>query len=79
MTGSKRVMTPNFLSENEIALRIKFIWMIRTSFAIMGLLFHKVSVIFNTLLPMLGKMLYINVAKFPARTSEHIVSDTSEL
>jgi hypothetical protein len=43
-----------------------------TSFAVMRLFFHKVSVIFNTLLPMLSKTLYTSAVKFPASTSELI-------
>jgi hypothetical protein len=43
------------------------------------LFFHKVSVIFNTLLPTLRKTLYTNVVKFPAATSEHITSGTKKL
>jgi hypothetical protein len=33
--------------------------------------FHKVSVIFNTLLPTLSKTLYTIVVKFPSSTSKH--------
>jgi hypothetical protein len=39
---------------------------------IMRLFFHKVSNIFNTVLPTLSKTLYINVVKFPASTLGHI-------
>jgi hypothetical protein len=36
-------------------------------------IFHKVSIISNTSLSTLNKILYTNVAKFPALTSEHIL------
>jgi hypothetical protein len=61
-----------FFSEDVIAITMKITWMIHTSLAIMSLFFHKVSVIFNTLLPTLSKTLYTNVLKFPASTSERI-------
>jgi hypothetical protein len=67
------VMTPVFLSENVIAITVKFTWVIHTSFAIMRLFFHRVSIIFNTLLPLLSKMLYTGVVKFPASALEHII------
>jgi phosphate/sulfate permease len=35
--------------------------------------------IFNTILPALSKMLYTNVVKFPASTSQHITSGTKKL
>jgi hypothetical protein len=38
-----------FFSENITAITMKFTWMIHTAFAVVGLFFHKVSVIFNTL------------------------------
>jgi hypothetical protein len=65
-------------SENVIAVTMTFIWKIHTSFAIMRLFFRKVSVIFNTLLPVSSKTLYTNV-KFPASTSEHITCGTRKL
>jgi hypothetical protein len=51
---------------------MKFIWMIHTSSAIMGPLFHEASTIFSTLLPVFSKMLYTKVAKFPASTLKHL-------
>jgi GMP synthase PP-ATPase subunit len=71
MRGSMKVMRPSFVSENVITITMKFTCMIRTSFTVMRLFFHK-TVIFNTLLPLLSKMLYINVVKFFASTLEHI-------
>jgi hypothetical protein len=63
----------NFVySEKLIVIIMKFTWTIHTSFAIMRLFFHKVSVIFNTPLPTLSKTLYISAVKIPASTSEHI-------
>jgi predicted membrane-bound mannosyltransferase len=50
-----------------------FIWMIHTCFANMWLIFQEVSIIFNTLLPTLSKMLYTNVVKLPTSTSEHFM------
>jgi hypothetical protein len=38
----------------------------------MRLFFHKVSIIFNTLLPTMSKTLYANVVTIPASASEHI-------
>jgi hypothetical protein len=52
---------------------MKFTLMIQTSFAILRLLFHKISTIFNTLLPTMCKMLYTNVIKLPSSTLEHIM------
>jgi hypothetical protein len=51
---------------------MKFTWMIRTSFAVTELFYHRISVIFNTLFTTMSKTLYTNVAKFPASTSEHL-------
>jgi hypothetical protein len=65
-------MPPIFVSENVIAVTVKFTWMIHTSFEIMRILFHRVCAVFNTLLPTLNKTLYTSVVKFPASTSEHI-------
>jgi hypothetical protein len=59
----------SFSSENIIALTTKFTQMFHTPPAIMRLFFHKVFIIFNTLLPMLSKMLYTGVVKFPDSTS----------
>jgi hypothetical protein len=70
---------PNFFSENLTAITMTFTWMIHTSFAIMMLFFHKVSIIFNTLLLTLSKTLYTNVVKFPDSSLEHITSDTTIL
>jgi hypothetical protein len=53
MRGGMKVMPPIFFSENG--------WMIQTSFAIMRLFFHKVFIIFNTLLQILSKTLYTSV------------------
>jgi hypothetical protein len=50
-----------------------------TFFAVMRLFFHKVSVIFNTLLSVLSKMLSTRVVKLPVSTSEHITSSTRKL
>jgi hypothetical protein len=69
----------DFFSENVIAITIKFTWIIHTSFAIIRLFLHRVSVIFNTLLPVLSKTLYTNVVKFPSPTSELITSSTTKL
>jgi hypothetical protein len=69
----------SFFSGSEIAITVKFTWMIHTSFAIMGLFFHNVSIICNTLLPTLNKTLYTSVVKFPASTSEHITGGTRKL
>jgi hypothetical protein len=70
-------MLPNFFSKNVIAITMKFTWVIHTYFAIMKLFSHKVSVVFNTNLPTLSKMLYNSVAKFPASLCEKPVDDTS--
>jgi hypothetical protein len=51
---------------------MKFTWMIRTSFAIMRLYFHKVFILFSTFLPVLSNTLYNSAVKLPASTSEHI-------
>jgi hypothetical protein len=72
------VMPPIFFSENVIALILKFTWMIHNSFAIMRLFFHIVSIIFDTVLPVLSKMLY-TIVKFPASTLEHIMSGARTL
>jgi hypothetical protein len=58
----------SFFSENIIALTTKFTRMFHTPPAIMRLFFHKVFTIFNTRLPMLSKMLYTSVVKFPDST-----------
>jgi hypothetical protein len=79
MRGSMKVMPPVFSSQNVIAITMKCAWMIHTSFAIMGLFFHKISVTFNTLLQMLSKVLYTSVVKFPASTLEHIMKTFSSL
>jgi hypothetical protein len=50
---------------------VTFTWKIHTYFALKRLFFHKIF-IFNTLLPNLGKTLYISVVKFPASTSQHM-------
>jgi hypothetical protein len=47
--------------------------MIHTSFVIVRLFSHNISVIFNTLLPTLSKTLHTSVAKFPTSTSEHFM------
>jgi hypothetical protein len=41
------------------------------SFVIVTLLFHKVSIIFNTLLPMLRKMLYVSIVIFRLNFGVH--------
>jgi hypothetical protein len=69
----------SFLSENVMAIRVKFTMMIHISFATMWLFFHKVSVIFNISLTTLSKMLCTSVVKFPASTLEHITNGTREL
>jgi hypothetical protein len=71
--GGTKVMLKVFFLEHVIAITVKFTWMIQISFAIMRLFFHRVIVIFNTLLPTLTKTLYTSVVKFPALTSEHIM------
>jgi hypothetical protein len=53
-------------------------WMIHIYFAIIRLLFHRVSVIFNTLLPTLSKTLYAKV-KSPNSTSQHITKTLFQL
>jgi hypothetical protein len=65
MKGSTKAMPPIFFSENVIAITMKFTWMIHTSVAIMRIFFHKVSIIFNTLLPMLSKMPLHSCCKIP--------------
>jgi histone-lysine N-methyltransferase SETMAR len=42
-----------------------------TSFAIMRLFFHKVSIIFNKILPTLSKTLHTGVVKFPPQLGAH--------
>jgi hypothetical protein len=54
--GIWEVMSATFFVENIIAITVEFTWVIHTSFAIMRLLFHKVTFIFNTILPTLNKM-----------------------
>jgi hypothetical protein len=65
--GSTKGMPPICFSENATAIKMKSTWMIHTSFAVMKPFFHKVSIIFNTFLPM-----YTNV-KFLALTLEYIM------
>jgi hypothetical protein len=72
MRGGTKVMPSIFSSENVIATTMKFTWMIHTSFAIMRQFFHKVTIIFNTLLPTSNKMLYTSAVKFPSSTLVHI-------
>jgi hypothetical protein len=79
MTDGTKAMAPIYFSENIIAITVKFTWMIHTSFAIMRLFFHRVSVIFNTLLPTFSKTLYTTVVKFPILTFEHIMKTVSIL
>jgi hypothetical protein len=74
--GVVRSNASRIFSGNVIALTVKFTEMIHTSFAIIRLLFHKDSVIFNTLLATLSKILYAHVVKFPASTLGHITSGT---
>jgi hypothetical protein len=66
-------------SENVIATTMTFTRKIHTSFISMRIFLHKVSVIFNTLLPTFSKTLYTRVVKSPASTSEHITSGTMKL
>jgi hypothetical protein len=62
-----------FLTGNVTVIAMKFKWMIHKSFANMMPFFHKVFVVFNTLLPALSKTLYTKAAKLPASTHhEHI-------
>jgi hypothetical protein len=77
--GQYKSNASNFFSENVVAITVILKRMIYTSFAVMGLFFHKVFIIFNPLLPTLVKMLYIIVVNFPALTSEHITSGTGKL
>jgi hypothetical protein len=65
-------MPPIFFSQNVIAVTTKFTWMNLIHFAIMRPFFHKVFVIFDTLLPKLSTMLYAKVVKFPVLISEHV-------
>jgi hypothetical protein len=58
-------------SENLIAIKMKFTRMIHTYFTTMRLFSQKVSVIFNTPLPMSSKTLYTNAAKLRASSREH--------
>jgi hypothetical protein len=55
---------PPFSSGNIISITMKFRWMFHISFAIMRLLFDKVSIVFNALLPTLSKTPYSSVVKF---------------
>jgi hypothetical protein len=66
--GTKRSGTKimPFFPENVTAITIKCTRMIHRFLAIKGLFFHRVSVIFNTLLPALSKTLHANVVKFPS-------------
>jgi hypothetical protein len=73
MIDGTKVMPTIFFSENIIAAIVKLMWMIHTSFTIMRLFFHRVFIIFNTLLPTLSKTLYTSVVKFPALTLENII------
>jgi hypothetical protein len=68
--GGTKVMPLVFF--NVTAITMKFTWIIHTSFAIVWLFSHNVHVIFNTTEPILSKVLYTNVVKFPALTLEHI-------
>jgi hypothetical protein len=61
-----KIMPLIFFSENVIVITTKFTWMILISLAVVRLFFHKVSIIFNTLLPTLSKTLYTNVVKLTA-------------
>jgi hypothetical protein len=70
--GSVKLVPPIFLSENVVAITMKYTWMIYSSFAITRLFFHKVTFIVYTLLPTLSETLYTSVVKFPASTLEHI-------
>jgi hypothetical protein len=79
MTGSMEVMPPIIFTESVIAMTMKFTWMTHKSSAIMRLFFHKIFIIFNTLLLMLSKTLFTSVVKFHASSSEHITSGTGEL
>jgi hypothetical protein len=65
--------------ENVTAIIMKLTRMCHISFAITILFFHKVSVIFNTLLPTSSQTLYMNVVKFPASTLEHITKTLFQL
>jgi hypothetical protein len=70
-------MPPVFFSGNVIAITLKFTWMVHTSFAIMRPFWHKVFIIFNTLLPMLSKKLHTTVVKFLALTLEQNLKTVS--
>jgi hypothetical protein len=61
-----------FFSENVTAIRMKFKWMIHTSFAVMRLFPYKTSVIFDTLIPKLTTTMHTSLVKCPALTLEHI-------
>jgi hypothetical protein len=67
-----KVMPPIFFLENVIAVTVKYMWLIRTSFAIVTQFFDRVFVIFNRVLPTMSKTLHTKVVKFPALMLEHI-------
>jgi hypothetical protein len=47
--GNIKLTPPIFFPENVTAITMEFTWMIHTSFAIIRLFFHKISIIFNPL------------------------------
>jgi hypothetical protein len=65
-----KVLLPFLFSENVIVITLKFTWIIHTSFAVMRLFFHRVFVIFKTLLPTLTKMPYTSVVILSVLTPE---------
>jgi hypothetical protein len=67
LKSGTKVMLQNIFSVNVIALTVKSTSTIHTSFAIMRLFFHKVSVIFNTLLPTSINKLCNTVVKLVSR------------
>jgi hypothetical protein len=74
MKDGTKIMSAISFSENVIAIiTMKPAWMIHTYFAAMRIFFNKVSITFNTLLPMLSKMLYSRIVKLPVSTLEHIL------
>jgi hypothetical protein len=73
MRGSIKVKPPTFFLRKCNCNKNKIYMDDLCILAIMRLFFHKVSFIFNALLPVLSKILYTNVVKFPASTLEHIM------
>jgi hypothetical protein len=77
--GGVRITASDFFSENVIAITMTFTWMIHTSFAITKPFFLRVSVLFNTILLTLSKMLYTSAVKSSDWTGDHITSRTRKV